>query len=374
MGKGLLALGASLLEKKEKLFEDLAKLDAKDEQNDEFRMVAEIVQELLAQPSKIRPCRRAVFSNVWDPEQRRLASLKFGATVTYVHRLPKEWVRSTLGRLTALQDDMLKVLERKSKGVLHRLLCRISSLELNTPLPTLDQEAFFEICKQRASASDPPKLKTGGELKVEWARHGWYQLLPVKPDETSAAAHNYTQVSLLNRRFVADLPDYFKVTGSWSVSENHGVRSAYLSPPVTRGAKVRDVKYKLILAFDKDSSVAAWLPEQLKREEKDEGGASEDDAGDDGDQINTELGEAGGAAEPGPSESAASGDVSSAIVAATPTKAKSIVAAAKHARACGDSGRKSPGSASKSQAASTPPPQKRPRLSHAKLKMLLGSS
>lgn len=199
MGRGLLKLSAAVNDKKDKLFNQFQKLDAKDEENEDFKMIAEVVEELVAQPCKIRPCRRAVLSNVWDPEKHQIASLRFWQTVGYIHRIPKDWV-------TGHSSGAFKMIERKNKGVLHRLLCHFAALELNSPLPTRVQDDFFDFCEQRKKECGPPTFSASAEI-LNWSQIGWYKLLPPLPSGTEPKDHMFSRVSVLESSFVADLPD-----------------------------------------------------------------------------------------------------------------------------------------------------------------------
>lgn len=102
--------------------------------------MGDILRELMRVPAKIRPCRRAVLSTMWDPEQRELEQKQFAETVTYIGRLPKEWLKEHLGALTGVEYGTLVRLEKNVKGTVHRLLCRQCGFELNSTVPSRDQQ------------------------------------------------------------------------------------------------------------------------------------------------------------------------------------------------------------------------------------------
>lgn len=358
MGKGgVLGAAAALSEKKDKLFQQLAKLDAKEQDTEEFRFIADIIQELMNNPEKTRPCRRAVLSNMWDSEQRALSQSRFGDTTLYLNRVPKEWLRDRMPPLCGLSSDMLNALEKAQKGSLHRILCRICALELNSSMPTRAHEDFFQICKARASAVGKvtfditneagakisPKAKSIDQevlAPLDWARCGWYKLLPPAPAENTAG-HVYTRVSVAAGKFEVALPEFYKITGIWTITDSHGLRSAFISPPKGTTVVAKDVKLKLLTAFADDDGFQAWLPAATK-----------------GIQL-------------GGGKRASNDDVGEALVAedsfASNAKASMVAAIAD-----GEVGQAASSTACTSSVGATPTPKKRPKLSPGKLKMLLG--
>lgn len=64
MGKPTLAPNAVLNEKKGKLFQQLEKLNAQEDDSEDMQFMGDILRELMRVPAKIRPCRRAVLSTL----------------------------------------------------------------------------------------------------------------------------------------------------------------------------------------------------------------------------------------------------------------------------------------------------------------------
>lgn len=187
---------------------------------------------------------------------------------------------------------------------------------------------------------------------------------PIPPDG-DRTKHIFQRVTFLNGKFAADLPGFYKITAEWKVYDSFGMRSAYIMPPgVAKKKFARDMKFKLFNAFDGIAGFDEWAPSERKKLAKDE--AEKDDGDDDDDEASedeVEAEQAGGEATTTPKKEQGSG--SGDLVAA----AKAAVSASKGARGQGKS-KKSDG------ADSTPSkttPVKRPRISHAKFKMLLNS-
>lgn len=280
MGKVLLGAAAALNEKKDKLSAQLARLDAKEAGAEEFRFIADIIQELMKNPEKIRPCRRAVLSSMWDSEQRALSECRLGDTTLYLNRVPKEWLRDRIPALCGLSSDMLRALEKSQKGTMHRIMCRISALELNSGMPTRLHEEFFQICKTRASSVGTVRfmiknqageaiLPNRGSLEQEllapldWTQCGWYKMLPPAPAE-NVSNHVYSKVSVAGGKFEVVLPDFYKITGASTIIDNHGLRSAFIAPPKGGKASSKEVKLKLITAFADEEAFQNWLPAATK--------------------------------------------------------------------------------------------------------------
>lgn len=178
------ALLANIGEKKDKLFSQLARLDSEEDETEDFRFIAEIVQALMRMPGKIRPCRRAVLSSVWDPDQRAAASHKFGATVTYVQRIPKEWLRDFLPSVVGKSVADMKNYEKAQKGTIHRLMCRACCVELYSHLPSSAHSEVMQLCTERAAKVGvvPSKKAGDGTTPVDWDAVGFYSLLrPLPP-------------------------------------------------------------------------------------------------------------------------------------------------------------------------------------------------
>lgn len=145
-----------------------------------------------------------MLSSAWDPEQRELSRHKFGEAVTYVSRLPKEWVKDMVTAIAGVPCATLKALEKDFKGSVHRMLCRVTALELNSALTTPFQEAFRKECEDRASKIGKvifkvTQKKDGAVGCIMWGAHGWYKLSPPIAADAEKKNHIYTHVELLDK-------------------------------------------------------------------------------------------------------------------------------------------------------------------------------
>lgn len=104
-----------------------------DERDEQSADLAIIVQELCRAPQKIKRCKKAVLTDLFDTPTNE-ADEEFGPTVNYLYKLPKEFLKKTLPQLTSVSADALAKAEKSQKGSMLHLLCRVCQLEVGSPV------------------------------------------------------------------------------------------------------------------------------------------------------------------------------------------------------------------------------------------------
>jgi len=323
----------ALTNKKSNLFAQLGELDELESGNEHLGDIADIIQELMRCPEKIKACKRVTLSPVWDPVLRARAQVCFGETVLQVSRIPKGWLKDHLPGLVKIEAGKLKIYEKDAKSSMHKILCRCAQLDMNSPLPTKVMADFKKQMALRINHWGKWDLPDR-TASIDWGQYGWYKLLP-PPKEGDDDEHVFDRVSFLGKR-EAKLPTFYRVTTKWTVHDNFAMKSAYLAPPAEEALKGKDMKYKLFNAFMKDAEFACLVLEDV------DGSDSEDD---DDDEASLTRSSAGAVA------AAKSGASSSTKKIATT----------------------SAGAAGGEVESGDLPPKKKPKLSPAKLQAILAS-
>lgn len=92
-------------------------------------------------------------------------------------------------------------------------------------------------------------------------RHGDLELMGMVllvAAEAPPAQHKFTQVTVASK-FTLDIPAFFCVTGEWSISENFGLRSAFIAPP-SKAKAAKELKFKSFSAFAEVAGFVDWAP------------------------------------------------------------------------------------------------------------------
>lgn len=189
----------SLGDRGERLKQEFAKLAENDEEEEMSQYLSDIVTELFSKPHKIKPCRRAVLSNMFDEEPSD-SNMNFKPSTLYLNKVPKDHIRGLLIKFTKMPDAFLKLLEKQRPGVLRRLFARTTMTELSDPNPWLDKAKFdLNMISRRRSVGDTTFHKTEAGDDIDWVRSGYYKLLPEFAGGGDVTKHKYTEVSFLQK-------------------------------------------------------------------------------------------------------------------------------------------------------------------------------
>ena len=104
--------------------------------------LADIIKELMDNPAKIKNCKRAVLADTFDPNTLESIASRFAPSVTYMSRVPKDFLKAWLPRVTDLSEANLKTADNQDRGSCVRALCRQCQVDPATPNPWMARRDF----------------------------------------------------------------------------------------------------------------------------------------------------------------------------------------------------------------------------------------
>lgn len=170
--------------------------------------IVALLAELMANPKKIKGCRRAVASDLFLKSEEKATNPKdfFAESTKYMWKVPKHGCAALFSRLIGrkFSDVTMNKWAEKDKAVFSKMLYRLAVVESQTPLPSLLKADFYSSMTARHKTmkiGDPFDWKAA---QVDWNICGFFRLLPPAPAASSEAPsnlaeHRFSEVELLGK-------------------------------------------------------------------------------------------------------------------------------------------------------------------------------
>eukprot|EP00971_Amphidinium_carterae_P146277 2899488-Amphidinium_carterae.2 len=186
----------------------------------------------------------AVLSNAFAPKDPT-AGLTFEAeSHRYMLKLPRDYVITLLKYIKPeVNAANLKKCCHNDRYYAHKLLYFVAKVDSTVALPTMNKIVLANWLVKRAETLGGKEewhdcMAHASEGKVEWSKHGWYQL---QPEFTGADGeredHVYETVEMRGSGEF-NLPKNVRVTAKWTLTENYSAQQAKLVPTTGMRLKV----------------------------------------------------------------------------------------------------------------------------------------
>lgn len=174
---------------------EFAKLVSAENQAEYGDDLAAIIRELLEHPRKIKNCRRAVMTDSFDPDAMEKLSTTFAPSVSYMSKVPKDFLKAFLPSVTELTQQQLKIYEKKRVGTVAKILCRQCQVDMASPNVFMEKRTFEVEMAARAAKVGKVEYVESASESIDWEKSGWFSLQPTFGGNNGERAnHLYTMV------------------------------------------------------------------------------------------------------------------------------------------------------------------------------------
>ena len=188
----------------------------------------DIVKELKRCPAKIKPCKRAVLSNLFLSSSTD--SITWPPSYSVLNRVPQEVAKLLLTTLNpALTEDVLKLMKKNDKHIIHKLMYKGLCADANWTIGPSNKQAWAAFWIYRAMCCGNPlgDLVWSSDFEVDWKRpgNGYYTL-----EKDPASSPFYTHIVARGKHRVL-IPKRFNVDDAWVIDNNWSAPGAVLVQP-----------------------------------------------------------------------------------------------------------------------------------------------
>jgi hypothetical protein len=229
------ANSGKLLAKRKKIGEQYSELTRGEEAAECDNDLMVIIKELMREPKKLKPCRRAVLSEMFLAPSEEIKQASFPPTYIYMARIPKQHIQKELfGKLSVkLTEAYVQSCTVADKAFCHKMLYASCFVEGSMKLPSHSKEIVNEELVQRHQRLGGWLTSLETEKEICWESQGiWFLIPEIDPLVEPPVGHKYTHVRLRHRPTLTfALPSSINVTGWWTITDNYSFQKAALASP-----------------------------------------------------------------------------------------------------------------------------------------------